>query len=138
MIALHDYYQGRDSRFRGELTLEIQHNAAETVRRVNLLLAEMALDGLMPEANADGSLVNSGWRPAAVNVGVPGAAVRSKHMTAQACDLFDPEGELDVWCLKNQWRLDAIGLWLEHPAATKGWCHVQTVPPRSGKRVFYP
>ena len=34
--------------------------------------------------------------------------------------------------------LKDLGLWLEHPAATKGWAHVQTKPPRSGRRVFYP
>ncbi|MDP2786628.1 MAG: D-Ala-D-Ala carboxypeptidase family metallohydrolase [Pseudomonadota bacterium] len=138
MIALHDYYQGRDSKFRGELTLEIQRNAAETVRRVNSLLAAMADDGVVPEVDAAGSLVSSGWRPSTVNARVPGAAVRSKHLTAQACDLFDPEGELDAWCMQNQQRLAFIGLWLEHASATKGWCHIQTVPPRSGTRIFYP
>lgn len=138
MIELHDYWMGRDSKFRAELTLEIQRNAAETVRRVNLLLKLMATDGVTPESNAAGSLVNSGWRPPQVNVGTPGAALRSKHMTGQACDISDPEGELDDWCMDNQDVLGNLGLWLEHPSATKGWCHVQTVPPKSQKRVFYP
>jgi hypothetical protein len=31
-----------------------------------------------------------------------------------------------------------LALWLEHPASTKGWAHVQLRPPRSGRRVFYP
>ena len=34
--------------------------------------------------------------------------------------------------------LASLGLWMEHPLATKGWCHLQVVSPRSGMRVFYP
>jgi hypothetical protein len=45
---------------------------------------------------------------------------------------------LDDWCLEHPEVLQEIGLWQEHPAATKGWCHLQIVPPRSGKRVFFP
>jgi len=138
MIELRAYWMGRDVKFKRELTPDIRQNATETLRRVNTLLEAMAGDGVVPEANATGSLVNSGWRPAAVNAGVPGAAVRSKHMTGQAVDLFDPEGELDDWCMDHLGALEAVGLWLEHPSATKGWCHLQTVPPKSQRRVFYP
>lgn len=139
MITLHDYAMGRDSRHRGEWTREVQENAAITVQRVNALLAAMAVDGLAPESHpSTGTVLSSGWRPAAVNAATPGAAAKSRHMTGQAADLYDPDGALDDWCLENQPALDALGLWLEHPAATKGWCHVQTVPPKSGRRVFYP
>jgi hypothetical protein len=34
--------------------------------------------------------------------------------------------------------LEELQLWLEHPDATPGWCHLQILPPRSGRRVFYP
>jgi len=40
--------------------------------------------------------------------------------------------------LANTDKLEAIGLWLEHPESTPRWCHVQIVPPASGKRVFRP
>lgn len=139
MITLEQFYQGRDRAYRDELTLDIIQDATLTVERVNELLAHAAAAGVTLHRRPDnGSLVNSGWRPAAVNSKTPGAAPMSKHMKGQACDVYDPEGELDEWCLANADVLEEIGLWQEHPSATKGWCHVQTVPPRSGNRVFYP
>lgn len=128
MITLQQYYKGRDAIYGGLLTIELQNNAIETVDRVNQLLTAFSED----------REVASGWRPPAVNSNTPGAAKKSKHMTCQACDLEDAEGDLDEWCMEHLNVLEKIGLWMEHPTATKGWCHVQTLPPKSGKRVFYP
>src|SRR3990167_6517242 len=119
---------GRDKLFPIELTDALHQNAEQTVAGANVLL------GFFGEHRK----VNSGWRPMAINAFTPGAAVKSKHMTCQACDLDDPEGDLDEWCLAHPEILAKIELWQEHPASTKGWTHVQIVPPRSGKRVFYP
>lgn len=134
MITLADYWMGRDQAYPGELTDEIRTNAAETVARANLLVSAYRAMTKDDEART----VNSGWRPAFVNAATPGSAPRSKHMTGQAIDIADPEGDLDEWCLEHLEVLQTIGVWLEHPSATKGWTHVQTVPPKSGKRVFYP
>ena len=134
MITLQDYWMGRDRTFSSSLTADIVRNAEETVKRANLLLAEFRFD----THDAEIRKVNSGWRPPEVNERTPGAALRSKHMTGQAIDIADPEGELDEWCLAHLQTLERMGLWLEHPSATKGWCHVQIVAPRSGNRVFYP
>lgn len=128
MISLADYFMGRDRQFPNELTDEMRANAEETVDKVNQLL----------RAANTARKVNSGWRPAAINKATPGAAVKSKHMLCLACDLDDPEGDLDEWALERPEILQAIGLWQEHPAATKGWAHFQIVPPKSGNRVFYP
>lgn len=130
MITLTDYWMGRDREFPLAMTPQIEKNAAYTVQLANALLARFG----------QGRKVNSGWRPPEVNEKTPGAAVMSKHMTGQAIDLADPEGDLDEWLMTQdgQSALAEIGLWQEHPAATKGWCHVQTVPPRSGRRTFYP
>ena len=128
MISLADFYMGRDVAYASELTKELRWNAAITVARANDLLASFGED----------REVNSGWRPAIVNATTYGAATRSKHMTCEAIDLSDHDGDLDEYCLTHLDLLEGIGLFLEHPASTKGWCHVQTVPPRSGKRVFYP
>ena len=136
VITLPDYWMGRDSRYRGELSLVIQSNAQELVSRVNALTALMV--GVDFELAQNGSLVTSGWRPEAVNAVTPGAAPKSKHMLGQAIDLYDPDGDIDEWCMANQQMLETFGLWLEHPSATKGWCHLQSVPPKSLKRVFYP
>jgi hypothetical protein len=131
-----DYWMGRDSQHRGELTNIIQYEAMILVNRVNTLLDIM--DGVTLDTLVNGSLVTSGWRPASVNLRTPNAAVKSKHMVGQAIDLYDPDGEIDDWCMAHLDKLEAIGLWLEHPSATKGWCHLQSVPPKSGKRVYYP
>lgn len=128
MISLSDFFMGRDKKYPEELTDELRWNAASTVDRVNQLL----------EAFGEHRNVNSGWRPAAVNAGVPNAAKKSKHMTCQACDLSDDDGSLDAWCMANLGALERIGLWLEHPDSTPRWAHVQIIPPNSGKRVFIP
>jgi len=138
-ISLDDYLMGRDELYPDEFTDEILGNAAETLKKVNALLAVMEAEKVPFEAHPKNhSLVASGWRPPQINSQVKGAAPRSKHMTGQAVDLYDPEGSLDQFCLEHQDSLAAIGLWMEHPLATKGWCHLQSVPPRSSMRVFYP
>lgn len=132
MITLDDFFMGRDKDYPPSEAL--RKNADETIYRANLLLSWYYHDN----PDAERAKVTSGYRPPAVNTKTPGAATRSKHMTCEAVDLSDPEGELDEWCMEHQKMLEQVGLWMEHPSATKNWTHLQTVPPRSGKRVFYP
>lgn len=136
MLLLSDYWMGRDSKYRGELSGVIRANADDLLRKVNTLfdLAGIKLE----DSPSTGSPITSGWRPAAVNASTPNAALRSKHMTGQAVDLFDPDGELKDWCENNLSRLERAGLWMEHASACKGWIHLQSIPPRSGRRIFYP
>ncbi len=82
--------------------------------------------------------VSSGYRPPAINAATPGAAKYSHHMMLLACDFRDADESLDKWCLSHLDVLEKCGLYLEHPDATKGWCHLQVIPPKSGKRVFRP
>jgi hypothetical protein len=128
MITLADYFMGRDSQYAAELTEALRVNAGHVVARANLLLSRAGL--------VRG--VTSGWRPAAVNAAVENAAKESKHISCLAVDIEDGDGALDAWCMANPRALEDIGLWLEHPSATPRWCHVQVVPPKSGKRVFHP
>lgn len=128
MITLADYWMGRDAKYPDAMTDEIEANAVELLDRVNFLLKSFG----------ETRKVNSGWRPPEVNARTAGAAVKSKHMMGLAVDLADPDGDLDEWCLENESELVRLALWLEHPSATKGWCHLQSVPPKSGKRIFYP
>ena len=134
-LTTEDYF-GRVSQV-AEPTDEIINNATELLVRVNALLDVIneSYPGIPAAMNPH---VNSGWRPAAYNATVPGAAVRSKHITGQAIDLADHDGELDGLLLDHPNLLELAGLWMEHPLATKGWTHVQSVPPRSGNRCFYP
>lgn len=131
MLTLDDYLQ--DRQFSHTFPGELLPNAEKMVERTNVLLTRY-----MAETGADLPRINSGWRPPTVNALVQGAAKKSKHMTCEAIDLDDDDGLLDDWCMENLAVLEEIGLWMEHPAATKGWCHLQIVPPRSGRRVFYP
>lgn len=140
-IDLPQYLMGRDALYPQELTDTIRICAEKTVEKVNSLLAVLETEGVKLEANPQtGSIVSSGWRPPQINGQVKGAAVRSKHMTGQACDLFDPDGLIDDWLMTEagQRALASIGLWMENPAATKNWSHVQTIPPASGRRCFFP
>ena len=112
-----------------ELTPEIEKNAEDLISKVNSLLSSAGLSHMM---------ISSGWRPKAVNASIKGAAPFSNHVKGLAVDVYDPHGDLDNWCMNNLPILEEIGLWLEHPAATKTWCHLQSIAPRSGARVFYP
>jgi uncharacterized protein YcbK (DUF882 family) len=139
MITIEQYYMKRDRAYANELTDEKRNNAAITVSKVNLLIAMFQAAGVALQVRPDTqSPVSSGWRPAKVNGITAGAAPNSKHMTCQAIDLYDPDGDIDEWALANPKVLADIGLWQEHPAATKSWAHFQIVPPKSGNRVFYP
>ncbi len=129
MLTLADYFMGRELLHPDELTRELRDNSACTVERANRLLRL---------AGTTTWVVNSGWRPLAINASIPNASPRSRHITCQAIDLGDDDGSLDAWCMAHLDALASLGLWLEHPRATPGWCHVQTVPPRSGRRVFCP
>jgi hypothetical protein len=63
----------------------------------------------------------------------------SSHKEGRGIDIYDPhDGAMDHWCMQNQVDLVEIGLYMEHPAATPGWCHLTTRAPGSGSRVFYP
>lgn len=140
IITLGDYWMGRDRSHGLQLSTVIRGNAMLTVQLANDLLGRAGKAGIQLDVSPKtGTHVSSGWRPAVINEHTAGAAPNSKHITGQAVDIYDPEGALDEWCLDHAATdLAIVGLWLEHPAATKGWCHVQTVPPASKRRVFYP
>lgn len=140
-VTLKDYWMGRDQQYPHALSTEIRGEAGRTVELLNRLLQGLSAAGIKPPRNPrTGSVLTSGWRPPDVNEATLGAAPRSHHIWGRAADIYDPEGEIDDYLLTTggQELLTTLGLWMEHPAATKGWCHVQTRPPRSGRRVFYP
>ncbi len=138
-VTVSQYYMGRDKLYADELTEILKLNAQEIVQRSNMLLTDLTVDGVVLELHPlTKSIISSGWRPQRVNLATANSAPRSKHMTCQAIDIYDPEGSVDDWCMENLSKLEMAELWLEHPSATKGWSHWQTIPPKSGKRVFYP
>ena len=126
-LTLAAYWMGRDAMYPAEWSYQVHDNAVELLRRVNLLLGQY---GSTPA-------VNSGWRPASVNAAAGGAA-HSLHLTGEAVDLADRDGALKYWCMSHLSILADCGLWMENGTATPTWCHLQSKPPASGRRVFQP
>lgn len=150
-----DYWNGPDAedrrvKFAKQFKPEYQANGDDVQRRIAAVMvafrAETGID--LPPGYA------SGWRPAAVNEATANAGKASTHLVAQAGDKRDdPDGAFAWWCLNHQSVLEAHGVWMEHPVATvvrswkvagkqgrepTPWCHLQSVPPRSHSRVYFP
>lgn len=72
------------------------------------------------------------------------ATPNSKHRIAHAVDKYDPANERDAWLdtfedgKGGNSKLEEYGLYREHPSKTEKWCHLQDMPPGSGRRTFYP
>jgi hypothetical protein len=105
-------------------------------QKANMQALLEALDKLR-EAFGKPMHISSGYRPASVNKAV-GGAKKSNHMLCLACDFKDPTGEIDEFCLDNIKLLEELGLYLEDINSTPGWCHLQKVAPKSGRRIFIP
>ena len=136
-LSLANYFMGRDVKYPLEMSPNIRGNAAVLIDLVNRLLERFS--GVLA-THPNGTHISSGWRPPSVNAATSGAAPNSRHMTGQAVDVYDPDEILDTWLMseEGQEALKEIGLWMEHPSATKGWSHLQSVAPRSKNRVFFP
>jgi len=142
MILLDQYLrlQDRNKAYSLSMTPTLQDNAIRLLGLVNKLLDVARPEVIFESSPITKTLVASGWRPPMVNAATPNAAPNSKHITCHAIDIYDPEGDLDNWLMtpEGQGVLSVIGLWMEHPASTKTWSHLQDIPPNSHNRVFYP
>ena len=98
-----------------ELTNEVKANAADLLDSINKLLDEVGVTSRR---------VSSGFRPSGVNAGIKGAAKRSLHMTGKAIDLSDPDGQIAKKVAARPDLMRKYGVFLESPAHTKGWCHL--------------
>ncbi len=118
-----------------EATAEVKANLEKLLVQVNKLLYNLDIE------NAE---VSSGFRPSEVNKGIPNAAKKSLHMTGQAIDIKDPNNTLSnlVKTIEetSPGFLKSYGLWLEHPDATPGWCHLDSSSSRKDRpiRIFKP
>jgi hypothetical protein len=126
------------------------NNAMELASRLSHLLLEFArIEGTMAKERQ----VTSGYRPKEVNDDVPNAAANSHHIRCLAADIEDSNGMLAKYCMTRQDLLEQFALWMEDPEYTRtiepgtskklplgqqGWVHLQSVPPKSGHRVFIP
>ncbi len=76
-------------------------------------------------------IITSGYRPPFLNTKV-GGAPNSAHLTCRAVDIADPKGTLKAWLTPE--KLTKYGLWMEDPAATPTWVHLQIRPAKN--RIF--
>ena len=79
--------------------------------------------------------VSSGYRPGVYNLKA-GGAKRSAHLTCEAVDFGDVDGQLAAWCTKNVQLLEKAGLYMENSEFTPGWVHLQTRT--TTNRIFIP
>lgn len=100
-----------------ELTKTVKDNAVVLLNKVNQLLEELGIK----EAK-----VSSGFRPSAVNAKTKGAAKKSMHLSGRAVDLADPKHEIVHKILARPELLAKYELWLEDPASTPSWAHLDT------------
>ena len=104
MLTLEDYF-GRVSHIEAP-SAHVRENAVELLDRVSALLADCVLI-----ESAMNPVVNSGWRPASYNATIANAAPRSRHITGEAIDLADPDGDLDDFLFNNPQILSRHALW---------------------------
>jgi len=62
--------------------------------------------------------------------------MQSAHLVGLACDISDPNGDLNAWCLQNNELLSILGLYMEERQGP--WQHFQLRRPASGNRWFKP
>ena len=77
--------------------------------------------------------VKRGYRAPDLNEKV-GGVKNSPHMTGHAVDLVDKDGEIDRFMMNNSDKLKKLGLYVEDPQETIGWCHIQF---RKASTIFF-
>lgn len=106
----------------------ILRNLEDLCRKVNAL-------GVQPPARATSCL-----RSLADQKRINPKAMGSSHLYGCAVDIADPKGDLAFWLTSQNGRnaMVSCGLWMEDPASTKGWVHLQSYAPKSMNRIFKP
>ncbi len=128
MVTRDEVLKGRDRDY--PLTPELEQNLNKLLDAVNKLRKEYGKP----------FVITSGYRPGHYNKSARGAK-KSAHMTCEAVDIRDVDGEIAKWCLDNLSLLEAAGLYMESPIYTheppnKRWVHLQVRPTKN--RVFIP
>lgn len=108
-------------------TPEVRMNADDLCKRLNKLLVLISYP-----TNLAPLKVSSGFRPAAVNAGIAGAAKKSAHLVGLAVDF---EGQALGNLIRTRqlgqepgYYLRACGLFMEALESTPTWCHVDAKP----------
>lgn len=83
-------------------------------------------------------IITSGLRSEADQARINPSAPKSKHLLGQAADVSDKDGSFWAWCMDNMHLMEQLDVHFESKDSTPTWTHIQTVPPKSGKRIFLP
>jgi len=122
-----------------DATQERKENAEALLLACGNLQKYALADGIKFQTNPFTRTIISGqtlggFRPQSCPQGAP----KSSHKEGLAIDLFDPDGDIDDWCLENLDKLEECGIYIENPSATPCWSHWTIRAPKSGNRVFLP
>jgi len=130
MITLADYVQDWPGKYPQEYKdVGVEENAKFLLHQVNTFLEMLDIKDVH---------VNSGWRPREYNAKI-GGAKNSYHVVGRAIDLADPLGGLAAVIKDNPEQLRAMQLWMEDPAHTKTWVHLDNGMRKDrSSRIFIP
>lgn len=125
LITRQEILKGRDSEF--PLTPELETNLSKLLLAINLFRRKYGKP----------MIINSGYRPGYYNT-TAGGSPTSTHITCEAVDIRDIDRSLTNYILSHPSILVDCDLYMEEPAATPTWVHLQTRPTKSGRRIFIP
>lgn len=138
MITIAQYFHDK------EHSIEHEVNATRLLAKVNKLLqlssdCGVYADWVDPDtgcqiSGSKGGSGDGGYRLSNSLTGMP----NSKHKSANAVDVYDPDRRLAQWCLDSRVALADAGLYCEDFRYTPVWLHFQDIPPKSGKRIYIP
>lgn len=123
MITVSEILMGRHHEY--PPTPEMLDNLSTLLVRVNRLR----------QAYAKPMFVSSGYRPGHYNKQA-GGAKGSAHLDCSAVDFRDRDGKLKKFLLDNTHLLEEFDLYMEDPARTPTWVHLDIKPRKT--RIFKP
>lgn len=112
------------------LSRDQMYNALDLLERIRDLEKKYIESGGTP------FVLTSGYRPPLINEHVVGAKKGDAHERCMGIDLRDRDLCLSDFLLQNKPLLEHLGLWMESPQSAVNHCHLQSFPPKSGRRVF--
>lgn len=149
VVTVEQYFADSVEHFDYEPTQVDRDRADDLLTRVGALEEEWVSEG------GKALELNSGHRTRQKSLKLIAAGYSAvlggKHETSNGVDLGDADDSFDDWISSfdvgdgaENPLLERFGLWREAPTSTSsrpgrsGWCHLQNVPPKSGRRTFFP
>lgn len=122
-VTMTEYLKGRDQI--APLTYEMYDNMCKLLVAVNMLR----------DRYGKPLSISSGYRPPEINKKM-GGSPNSAHLTCEAVDIADGTKALKRWIAENPGILDELDLYMEEPASTPTWVHLDIR--KRPTRIFKP